>query len=164
MSTNDDRCQEMSATALHDETDATTRFWAQAYQRDGRRVEDLAPHRVDNLQLAGQADVGDERPQWPPLQAGERLRLGRHDRRGDASLCLLTDLATQRAQVVDVLGVDRQLVGGRGLCRPFRVGPASLCSRARPHDVVRVGPSQVAAEGHIEAQVDLGAGRDDGRR
>jgi hypothetical protein len=146
MSTCDDRCQE---SALHDGVSCGT------YQRDGRRVQDLAPHRVHNLQLAREAHVGDERLQ--------RLRLGRRDGRLDASLGLLADLPAQVAQVVDVLRVHGQLVRGRGLCRAFRVGPARLCPGARPHDVVRVGPREVRREGHVEGQVDLRARGYDGR-
>ena len=135
----------------------------QAYQRNGRRVEDLAAHRVDNLQLARQAHVGDEGAQGAALQAGQRLGLGRRHRGGDATVCLLAHIATQVPQVVDVLGVNGQLVRGRGLSRAFRMGPARLCPRARPHDVVRIGPRQVRREGYVEGQIDLRAWGDYGR-
>jgi hypothetical protein len=134
-----------------------------AYQRDGRRVQDLGAHRVHNFQLAGQAHVGDEGTQRPPLQARQRLRFGGRDGRLDAPLGLLAHVPTQVPQVVDILRVDGQLVGGRGLCRAFRMGPARLCPRTRPHDVVGVGPREIRREGHVEGQVDLRAGRDHGR-
>ena len=84
-----------------------------AYQRNGRGVEDPAAHRVDNLEFARQTDVGDERPQRAPLQARKRLGLGGRDNGRHASVRLLAHLSTQVAQVVDVLGVYRQFVGGR---------------------------------------------------
>jgi hypothetical protein len=134
-----------------------------AYQRDGRRVQDLGAHRVHNFQLAGQAHVGDEGTQRPPLQARQRLRFGGRDGRLDAPLGLLAHVSTQVPQVVYILRVDGQLVGGRGLCRAFRMGPARLCPRTRPHDVVGVGPREIRREGHVEGQVDLRARRDHGR-
>lgn len=158
ISTKDDRCAKTSACGLEAEFAASA-----AYQRDGRRVEDAAAHRVDNLQLARQAHVGDERPQWAPLQAGQRLRLGRRHVGRNASVGLLAHFSAQVPQVVDVLGVDGQLVCRRLVCRAFRMSPSRLCPRARPHDVVRVGAGEVRGEGHVEGQVDLGAGRDDGR-
>ena len=76
---------------------------------------------------------------------------------------MLANVPTQVPQVVDILGVYGQLVGGRGLCRAFRMGPSRLRPRARPHDVVGIRASEVRREGHVKGQVDLRAGRNDGR-
>jgi hypothetical protein len=56
-----------------------------------------------------------------------------------------------------------QLVCGRGLCRAFRMGPARLCPRTCPHDVVRIRAGQVGGKGHVEGQIDLRARGDDRR-
>lgn len=137
---------------------------AAAYQRDGRRVEDPAAHLGHDVELARQAHVRHEGTQGTPLQAWQWLRLGRDDGGGDAAVRLLADLSTQAPQVVDVLGVDRQLVDGGALSRAFRVRPPSLCTWAGVHDVVDVGPRQIRGEGHVEGEIDLGAGRYGGRR
>jgi len=133
----------------------TLLLYVMSYQRDGRRVEHLAAHRIHRLRLARQAHVRHQGAQRAPLQTGQRLALGGRDGRLDAPLGLLADLPAQVAQVVDVLRVDGQLVRGRRLCRAFRMGPARRRPRARPHDVVHVRPREARREGHVEGQVDL---------
>lgn len=65
------------------------------------------------------------------------------------------DLA-QGSQVVDIAGVDRELVVRRrriGVVR-LRMGPAGVSSRAGVDDRVRVGTTQIGCKGDVEGQVD----------
>ncbi len=43
------------------------------------------------------------------------------------------------------------------------MSPSCLCSRASPHDVVRIRAGEIGREGHIEGQVDLRARGNDWR-
>ena len=124
------------------------------HQRYRRLVQNLRPHLVHHIGIAGYTHVRYRRRERSSLHPRYRLRLARRDRSMYSLTTLLAHLPAQTPQVFHIARMYRQRVIWHVLRRTIGMYPFLKCSHRTIQHILLIRSREIRCEWHIERQID----------